>query len=161
MIIAYSIIAGLLVISFIADRKRTIKALRIALKKIIKILPAFLVMLMLVSVLLFFVPEEVISKYLGKQNSLGNISIAALIGSVSMIPGFIAYPLCGILRSTGVSMSVIAAFATSLMLVGVISFPIERKYIGTKIAVIRNITALIMSILIAFVIGAFYGEFLI
>ena len=161
MIYLYIISGVLLFASFIADRKKTKKALLIAVKKIKQILPSFVFMLILVSAVLYFFPEDRIVKYLGSDFSAGSISIAALIGSISMIPGFIAYPLAGILRSSGVPMSVIAAFVTSLMLVGVISFPVEKFYIGTKTAVIRNIIAFLISLILSLMTGIFYGEFLI
>ena len=160
MIIIYIICAVSIIASFLADRNRTKKALKIAAKKIINILPAFTIMLIIVSVLLYFIDEEMIIKYISEENSFLNILLAAAAGSVSMMPGFIAYPLCGILRNTGVSISVIAAFATSLMLVGIISFPVEKYYLGMKTAVLRNLIAFILSILIALVIGFLYGEFL-
>lgn len=143
----------------IADRKKTLRALKIALKKLLKILPAFGIMLTLVSVILYLVPEEAIVKYLGTDNSLQSIGIASLFGSVTMMPGFIAFPLCGILREHGVTWAVIAAFSTSLMLVGILSFPVEKQYLGVKTAVLRNIIALVMSLIIALIIGLFYGEF--
>ena len=88
------IICGLAVIaSAIADRRKTIKAFRIALKKLLKILPAFLMMLVLISIVLYLVPEDIIVRYLGTGSSAGSVGIAALIGSITMMPGFIAFPL--------------------------------------------------------------------
>ena len=157
---ALYIICGLLLTaSLIADRRKTLKALRIAWKKLLKILPAFGIMLVFVSVILFLVPEDVIIRYLGTDNSVFSIGIAALLGSIAMIPGFIAFPLCGILKDQGVTWSVIAAFSTSLMLVGIITFPVEKQYLGVKTAVLRNIIAFVMSLIIALVIGFAYGEF--
>ncbi len=160
MTVLYILCAVLLAASFFADRSKTLKGLKIALLKLLKILPAFGIMLVLVSIVLYFFPEEVLIKYLGKSNSSLNILISALIGSIAMIPGFIAFPLCGILKDSGVTWSVIAAFSSSLMLVGVVSFPIEKQYLGTKTAVIRNAGAFLMSLVIAFVIGVFYGDFI-
>ncbi len=156
----YIVCAAALVISFIADRRKTLKALRIALKKILNILPAFGLMLVIVSAVLYFLPQDVIARQLDSGSSIRNIGIAAVLGSVAMLPGFIAFPLCGLLRDSGVSWAVIGAFSTSLMLVGVISFPVEKHYLGTKTALLRNCIALLMSIIIALLIGLLYGEFL-
>ena len=67
------IIAGLaLLVSFFANRDKTLKALKIALKRFINILPAFLTMLVLISIVLFLIPDDMISRYLGTGNkSLG------------------------------------------------------------------------------------------
>ena len=48
--------------------EKTSKAIKIALKRFINILPAFLSMLILVSIILFLVPDKVILTYLGKNN---------------------------------------------------------------------------------------------
>ena len=158
MNILYIVCGGLLITSGIANRKKTLKALKIALKKLLKILPAFLAMIIFVSIVLFLIPQEIIVTYLGTENTAGSVGIAALIGSIAMMPGFIAFPLCGILRDSGVSWSVIAAFSNSLMLVGIVSFPVEKQFLGVKTAIVRNIIALLMSLIIAFVMGIIYGE---
>ena len=60
----YIITGVAMVVSLIASREKTLKALKISGKRFIYILPAFLIMLMLVSIVLFLVkflvPDEVI-----------------------------------------------------------------------------------------------------
>ena len=93
-------------------------------------------------------------EYLGKEAGLGAYISAAAIGSVSLLPGFIAYPLAGILVQSGVSYSVIAVFITTLMMVGILTIPIEARYFGLKTTIIRNtlsfIGAIIVGTLMAF-----------
>ncbi len=55
------------------------------------------------------------------------------------MPGFIAFPLSGILLSKGVPYMVISAFTTTLMIVGVLSYPVEKAYFGTKVTIMRNV----------------------
>ena len=94
------IITGLLIlISFIADHKKTQKALMLAFKKLIKIAPAFFLMLILISIILYLAPDKIISKYLGNKNLFISISLASFFGSITILPGFIAFPLSGILLS--------------------------------------------------------------
>jgi uncharacterized membrane protein YraQ (UPF0718 family) len=159
MIILYIVCAAAFIVSLIANRKKTLKALKIALKKFTKIAPAFTIMLILVSVILYLVPDEMIVKYLGSGNWLQGIGIASLFGSITMMPGFVAFPLCGILVGKGVQYSVIAAFSTTLMLVGIVTFPVEQKYIGAKAAVMRNAVCLVLAIIISLIIGLVYGDF--
>jgi len=153
------IIAGLAVlISFIVNREKTLKALKIAARRFINILPAFLVMLILVSIVLFLVPDEVISTYLGIDNRLVGVFWASLFGSITLMPGFIAYPLCGILLKQGVPYMVLAAFATTLMMVGVLTYPIEKQYFGIKVTVVRNVISLFIALVVAVMTGIFFGE---
>ncbi|MCD6152059.1 MAG: hypothetical protein J7J70_10485 [Deltaproteobacteria bacterium] len=46
-------------ISAVIDRKKTVVALKIAWKKFAAILPAFLTMLILVSIILFLIPDTI------------------------------------------------------------------------------------------------------
>jgi len=147
-----------LIISFIFDKNKTIMALKIAYKKFMNILPAFLIMLILVSIVLFLVPDKMIVNYLGTKNSFFSVTLASIFGSITLMPGFIAYPLCGILLKKGVSYMVLAAFTTTLMMVGVLSYPVEKEYFGAKVTIIRNLISFIISIIVAIAIGFFFGE---
>lgn len=144
--------------SLIASRDKTLKALKISYSRFINILPAFLIMLVLVSVVLFLIPDEVISDYLGVENKLAGVLLASFLGSVTLMPGFISYPLAGILLKKGVAYMVLSAFTTTLMMVGVLTYPIEKQYFGTKVTIMRNAISLLMALIIAVVTGIFFGE---
>jgi len=97
-------------------------------------------MLALVSVALFFIPNETLVSYMGEGSGIKGWVTAAAIGSIALIPGFVAYPLCGILINSGVSYSVIAVFITTLMMTGFIMLPLEAKFFGWRTSIIRNTT---------------------
>ena len=153
------IAAGLAVlISLGADSEKTLKALKIALKRFVTILPAFLSMLMLVSFALFLIPDKVISEYLGSSNMFTGVLFASFLGSITLMPGFIAFPLCGILLKKGVLYMVLSAFSATLMMVGVLTYPIEKAYFGTKVTIMRNIISLFIALIVAVMTGIFFGE---
>ena len=153
------IVTGLAVlISFIANREKTRKAGKVAVKRFVTILPAFLTMLVLVSIVLFLVPDKVISNYLGSNNKFIGVLFASFIGSITLMPGFIAFPLCGILLEKGVLYMVLSAFTTTLMMVGVLTYPIEKRYFGAKVTIIRNVISLFIALVIAIVTGIFFRE---
>ncbi|MBT3168446.1 MAG: hypothetical protein HN952_05215 [Candidatus Cloacimonetes bacterium] len=156
--IFYFIILFLLLISFVKNRQKTIKALKISAKKLIKILPSILTMLILVSIVLHFLPKEKIALYLGTKNTFLSTIFASVFGSITMMPGFITFPLAGILREQNVPFMVISAFTTTLMMVGIITFPVERKYLGTTIAILRNALYFFIAIIVAVVTGFLFGE---
>jgi len=160
MIYLYVLASIGIVVSFIFDKKKTWLAVKTGWRVFLKMLPMLLVTLILVSVVLFFLPDEVIAKYLGTSDLLIGVAAAALIGSVSLLPGFITFPLSGLLIEQGVSYTVIGAFTTSLMMVGIVTFPIERKYFGTKMTVVRNIAAFITALAVSMAIGLVYRELL-
>ena len=154
----YVITAFALSLSFIANRKKTLMAIKIAVRKFINILPAFLTMLILVSVILYLVPDKVISNCLGNNNKFVSIIFASVLGSITLMPGFIAFPLCGILLKKGVPYMVLSAFTTTLMMVGVLTYPIEKEYFGVKVTVIRNTISFLIAIIVALMTGIFFGE---
>ncbi|PIE53609.1 hypothetical protein CSA37_00120 [Candidatus Fermentibacteria bacterium] len=150
---------ALLLASLAADRKKTLKALKIAWKKFSAILPQFAVMLVLVSISLYLIPEHVIQENLeGEENTVRGLLIALMAGSLAFMPGFIAFPLCGILRSKGVPFLIISGFSTTLMMVGIFSFPVERKLLGTGAAITRNAVSFLVAVAVALVTGLVFGE---
>ncbi len=145
-------------VSLVKDRKKTKKALKIAVKKFLKMLLPFLTMIILISIVLYFISDELLLKILDNSNKAISLVLASLLGSISIMPGFISFPLCGLLLDKGVSYMVLSAFTTTLMMVGVLSFPIEKAFFGTRVAVIRNIFGFITAIIVSLVTGLVFGE---
>lgn len=155
------IVAGLaLLISLISSPEKTFRALSVSCRRFINVLPAFLIMLILVSVILFLVPDEAISKYLSGSNKFFGVLFASFLGSITLMPGFIAFPLAGILLKKGVLYMVLSAFTTTLMMVGILTYPIEKEYFGIKVTVIRNMISLLIALVVAMMTGIFFGEIL-
>lgn len=121
----------------------------------LNLLPLLLLMLALISVVLFLIPNETLIHYMGKGSGIKGWSIAALLGSVALIPGFIAYPLCGILIKSGVAYTTIAVFITTLTMVGIVTLPLEAKFFGWETSIIRNTLSFIAALLIGFVMMLF------
>ena len=82
----YSYIATglIIIISFIASREKTLKAVKVAIGKFKKIFPTFITMLLLVSIILFLFPDEVISSYLNNISIVFTYIGAAAICRVPM-----------------------------------------------------------------------------
>ncbi len=149
-----------LIISFFINKEKTIIAVKMAYKKLAKIAPSFLGLIIFISIVLYLVPQELISKSLGNDNKFISVLLASFIGSITLLPGPIAYPLGKVLLSEGVSYMVLAAFTTTLMMVGVLTFPIEKAYFGTKVTIARNALSFLIAIIVAITIGLFFGELL-
>ncbi len=144
-----------LLLSFAADKKKTMEGTMRGIKMFVNMLPALLTVLALVSVFLYLVPDDTILKYLGRHSGVLGIAVAAVIGSVALIPGFIALPLAGIFLQKGIDYTVLAVFITTLMMVGFFTLPLEIKYFGKKAAVIRNILSFIGAVVIGILVGVF------
>ncbi len=113
----------------------------------------FLNILILVSLLLYIIPPQWIEEYLGAGSGLIGFTMAAVVGSITLIPGFISYPIAAGLLKQGASYATIAVFMTTLMMVGIITLPLEVKYFGKKLAILRNLLNFVAAIIIGLVIG--------
>ena len=97
-------------------------------------------------------PEQ-ISSLMGNESGWLGVLVAALIGGITLVPGFIAFPLASALLKSGAGYMQIAAFISTLMMVGVVTFPLEMKYFGKKVTLIRNAEAFIFSLIVAYIVG--------
>jgi uncharacterized membrane protein YraQ (UPF0718 family) len=142
-----------LLISLIKSREKTWLALKKSLKAIEGILPQFLSILIIIGIMLAILTPEQISKLLGSESGWVGVLMSAALGSVTLVPGFVAFPLAAALLKSGAGYMQIAAFISTLMMVGVVTLPVEIKYFGKKAAAARNIAALVFSLLVALIIG--------
>ena len=151
--ILHGITILLLAVSFFIDKKKTKMSFKKAWKAFENILPEFLVVILLVGVLLAVLNPEVISKIIGSDSGWLGVTLAALVGSITLIPGFVAFPMAAMLLKGGAGYMQIGAFISTLMMVGVVTMPVEMKYFGRKLTILRNVLAFIFSFLVAYVIG--------
>ena len=128
-------------------------ALKKAWKAFENILPEFLVVILLVGILLAAINPDVISKIIGSDSGWIGVVLAALVGSVTLIPGFVAFPTAAMLLQGGAGYMQIGAFISTLMMVGIVTMPVEIKYFGKKLTIYRNVLAFIFSFIVAYIIG--------
>ena len=151
--VLYGLAGTGLVISFFKDRKKTKMALIKAWKSFENILPQFLSILIIIGLALAILSPETITKLLGTRSGVWGILAAAVIGSITLIPGFVAFPLAAALLKNGAGYVQIAAFVSTLMMVGIVTMPLEIKTFGKRATIIRNAAAFVFSLVSAFVIG--------
>lgn len=146
-----------LAISFFKDRQKTKAALMKAWKAFENILPQLLTIFLILAFALAIFPPETIRKLLGSESGILGILAAALIGSVTLMPGFVAFPLAAALLKSGAGYMQLAAFVSTLMMVGIITIPIEKKTFGLKATITRNASAFVFSFVVAVVMGVVLG----
>jgi uncharacterized membrane protein YraQ (UPF0718 family) len=149
----YTLAIVLLLVSLKKDKKKTKMALKKSWKAFENILPQFITIIILIGIILVILDNQAISNMIGSESGFVGVMISAGIGSITLIPGFIAFPLAKILLENGAGISQIAAFISTLMMVGIITIPLEVKYWGKKATFIRNALAFIFSIIIAMTMG--------
>ena len=150
----FGLLTGIiLLLSFILDKEKTVLGLKKGGKMLFNIFHPFLNILILISIVFFFIPDSLIVQYLGANSGWYGFGIAASIGSITLIPGFISYPLAATLLKQGATYAVVAVFMTTMLMVGVVTLPLEIKYFGKKAAIVRNVLNLIAAIIIGILMG--------
>lgn len=142
-----------LAVSFFKDRKKTKTALMKAWKSFENILPQILLIFLIIGFALAIFPPETIRKLLGAESGILGVLAAALIGSVTLMPGFVAFPLAAALLKSGAGYMQLAAFVSTLMMVGIVTIPIEKRTFGLKATIARNASAFVFSLVVAVVMG--------
>jgi uncharacterized membrane protein YraQ (UPF0718 family) len=155
--VLYALTGILVLLSLVKSREKTVMALRKAWRSFENILPQLLVVLLLVGSALALLDSQMILSLIGSQSGWAGVAAAAVVGAVTLIPGFVAFPLAAMLLESGAGYMQIAAFISSLMMVGIVTLPVEIAYFGRRVTIFRNTLAFAFSFFVAFVIGAVQG----
>ncbi|OYT60143.1 permease [Thermoplasmatales archaeon ex4484_30] len=143
-----------LLIAFIKDKEKAIKSLKIAGKSFIRMLPMVFIIIIIIGLLLGFVPANQISRFVGEQSGFLGILLVGVVGALMHIPALLSFPLAASLLEKGASVSAVAAFITTLTMIGTITLPLEIKELGKKMALLRNGISFVIAIIIALIMGA-------
>ncbi len=140
--------------SLIKNKEKTKKSLKVAGKMFIEMLPTVLIIIVIIGLINGFVSPDKISAFIGNRSGIIGVIIIGLVGTVMYIPSIISFPLAASLLEKGASISAVAAFITTLTMIGTITLPLEIKILGKKIALLRNGISFVIAIIIALIMGA-------
>ena len=139
--------------SFFKRKNRTIDAARKARSMMGSMATDIVAIIFLIGLLLSLITPAAIADVLNGSGVFSGTLIAAAIGSVTLIPAFVAFPLVGTLIDGGAHLVPSVAFLTTLTMVGIKTLPLEAKEFGLKFALIRSALSFIAAIFIAFLMG--------
>jgi len=145
-------IAGLL-IAFVKNKEKAMASLKMAGKSFLNMLPMVFIIIIFIGLLLGFVPPEQISRFVGDQSGAGGVLLIGIVGALMHIPALLSFPLASSILESGGSITAVAAFITTLTMIGMITLPLEIKILGKKMALLRNGISFVIAILIAFIMG--------
>lgn len=152
-IIFWAVAIVLTIVSLIKNKKKTFTAMKKSKGMMGNMLSDIIAIIFLIGLVLTFIPPETIKSVLGSANTMMSTVISALVGSITLIPAFVAFPLVGSLVDAGASIIPGVAFLTTLTMVGVVTFPLEKKEFGAKFALTRNVLSFGFAIVIALTMG--------
>lgn len=152
--IALWVITGMsFLISIKKDKKRTFNSMKMARGMMKNMIGQIIGILLMIGLILTFIPPKLIIEVMGKSNVYISTIVSAIVGSVTLIPAFVAFPLVGSFVDIGASIVPAVAFLTTLTMVGFVTFPLEKQEFGKKFAIVRNIISFVFAVCIALIMG--------
>lgn len=140
-------------VSFAKNKDMTKQALKMAFNMGKGMVLSILSIIFAIGLILTLLPPADIAEFVGKQSVILATVASALLGTITLVPAFIAFPLVGTLVDAGVGVIPAVAFLTTLTMVGIVTFPLEKKEFGVKFTAVRNGLSFMFAIIIAFVMG--------
>lgn len=113
-------------------------------------LPMILGTILLISLISAIIPKSFYTIIFSKNLFLNSL-VGSLVGSISAGNPITSYIFGGEMLNQGVGLIAVTAFLVSWVTVGLIQLPAESAILGKKFAIIRNLTAFILSIIVAII----------
>jgi uncharacterized membrane protein YraQ (UPF0718 family) len=157
IIVIYSLLAICLIWSLLKSRQKTKQSFKVAAKALWKMAPGLLAIVGVVGLILGLLPPETITRLVGEEAGLLATVTAAVLGAITLIPALISFPLAASLLRSGATVTTIAAFITTLVMVGFVTAPMEIKALGKKFTLLRNGLSFIAALIIAGLMGVILG----
>jgi uncharacterized membrane protein YraQ (UPF0718 family) len=140
-VVLYGLAALGLTLSWRSDQGKTRAALAKARASLLMILSPLASVILLVTLALTALPPSLLSRLVGAESGLPGALLASVAGSVTLIPGFAAFPMARMLLDNGAGIVQVGVLVSTLMMVGVVTLPMERSIFGWKAALARNVLA--------------------
>jgi len=131
------------------------QAIRKAAKAIGNVFPMIIGILILISLFNTLVPTS--SYHILFRGTIFDPVVGALLGSVVAGNPVTSYIISGDLLKQGISLLTVTAFMVAWVTVGVIQLPAEMQFLGKKFAITRNVSALLLSLAVAFLTVTLMG----
>jgi len=110
--------------------------------------PLIITVILLVSLLVVNIPDDLYEKVLGGKGIINSI-LGAIIGAITAGNPVNSYIIGGDLLKHGVDIITVVSFMLAWVTVGLVQLPAESIMLGKRFAITRNIVAFISAIIIA------------
>jgi len=154
--VIYGLALTLFIVSFFKDKQKTKKGLIKGFKGFLKLFPILIPLFIIIGILLAVVTPSFISSYLGDESGIIGYLFALVVGGITFLPSFVAFPLGAELLQAGAGVAQVAGFLVALMSVGLVYYPAESKYFSKKSAVYRNVVSFAAAIIVILIVMVIY-----
>jgi uncharacterized membrane protein YraQ (UPF0718 family) len=151
-LLLYALALAALGVSARRDPGRTRQALRGAFRSGVRLLPSLLILTAAVGLTMALVPPRVVARLFQAHGATGFLVLAGT-GALLTIPAPIAYPLAAALHRMGAGLPALAAFITTLTMVGVVTAPVEIAAFGRRFTLLRQSLSLALALAVGLLMG--------
>jgi uncharacterized membrane protein YraQ (UPF0718 family) len=147
------------IVAYLKDPGLPMIGARNGLKMLWFVLPRLVPALILAGMLQVLVPQETVSRYLGREAGFRSIIIASVAGVLTPGGPMVTVPFLVALANSGAAMAPLVAYMTSWSLFGmqrIIAW--EAPLMGWHFVVVRVIPSLAFPVLAGWLVKTFYRE---
>jgi len=145
--------AALVAFSTLRDRAKTKKALRVALKQFLNVLPFFVAVFAMIGLFEVLLTPDQIQGWLGAGQGILAPIYAAIVGGLATGPPAAVFPLGQYLLAQHASVAAVGTLLIAWVAVGTVTLPAEIQFFGARFAVSRWVLALTLSVVLGMVMG--------
>ena len=87
----------------------------------------------------FILPSKTVQTLMGTESGIRGMLLAAVTGAAALVPVLAVFPVVSELLKNGAGTAQMGVFISTLTTVGIVTIPLEVKYMGAKAAVLRNL----------------------
>lgn len=151
-----------LVLFFIGFQKgqgQHISRIKIALDMVIQILPLLIFSFIVAGMVQVLVPQEFLSKWIGKESGLRGIFIGTIAGAFAPGGPYTSLPIAVTLLKSGASIGTMVAFLTGWSLWAFARLPMEIRILGWKFTIIRIASTFFFPPIAGLIAQTFFAKF--
>ncbi|MBN2459250.1 hypothetical protein JXB28_03110 [Candidatus Woesearchaeota archaeon] len=119
-------------------------------------LPVLIGVLLLLSLASALIPKSIYSSLFSKNIFLDSI-IGSGLGSILAGNPITSYIIGGEFLKQGISLAAVTAFIVAWVTVGLVHLPAEIMLLGKKFAITRNLTAFVLTVIVALITASIVG----
>jgi hypothetical protein len=138
-------IAGILMlIAFFRRDGSLTSGLKTGGQTFLNLLPLLLSVFVIIGLANVLIPKELIATWMSDDSGLRGILVGTLLGALTPPSVFAAYPIGAVMRSSGAGVGPVVAYLAGWALLSVLRMPAEFGILGTKMALVRVASSLLL-----------------
>lgn len=149
----WGITGAAFIASLVKDKQKTFNSIKMARGMMKNMIGEIVGILFLIGLILTFIPPEVIKNVLGESNLFISTVISALVGSITLIPAFVAFPLVGSFCRCRCKYCPCRCILNYFNDGWNSDIPIRKQEFGLKFATTRNVLSFVFALIIALTMG--------